>query len=367
MIVSEARIKANRENALKSTGPKTDEGKQKSRLNAITHGLCTSVVVPEDARTVTGRALQFFDTLRPQNDFHCWVVSEVSLTTFKIDRAERMDRRVRDKIAIKAELSWDEDRKLEVEYLGEQLGNRPAIVVEKLKATPQGCEWMMTRWAMLAYCADCKRPWTPAQVQLAFDLLATPADFREGHNPGVAIDTEGRVIDAGDDPAAVARREIQLLKIRIEQVAPLDEANRCLAMADLNDDHDPELKRVRRYEGSLHSRLRWCINQLQKEGPPREIPRWLKVKWLGNQDEFNVMFKAKLEAEAEAASPPEPEPAAQSEVAAKPATPTLQLEPLAVTPIDFEAISTNRPSRNRKNLDDLRASRRRKAERRLGA
>ena len=75
-----------------STGPKTVEGKEKSRLNALKHGLCSSTVVPEDARLVLGRTEDYFKTLRPQNDFHCWLVSQIALLSVRIDRSERIER-----------------------------------------------------------------------------------------------------------------------------------------------------------------------------------------------------------------------------------------------------------------------------------
>src|SRR5947208_10365630 len=37
--ISEAQLKANQENAQKSTGPKTEEGKKRARINATRHGL----------------------------------------------------------------------------------------------------------------------------------------------------------------------------------------------------------------------------------------------------------------------------------------------------------------------------------------
>jgi hypothetical protein len=43
--ISEARLAANRENAQKSTGPVTPEGKAKSRLNAVKHGLTGATVL----------------------------------------------------------------------------------------------------------------------------------------------------------------------------------------------------------------------------------------------------------------------------------------------------------------------------------
>jgi len=40
-------IEANRLNALKSTGPRTDEGKQRSRCNAVHHGLTAETVIAD--------------------------------------------------------------------------------------------------------------------------------------------------------------------------------------------------------------------------------------------------------------------------------------------------------------------------------
>jgi hypothetical protein len=284
MFVSEARIAANRRNALRSTGPKTAEGKARSRANALKHGLCASVVVAEDAALVQRRSVDFFKTLRPQNHFHCWLVTEIALLTIRIERVERMERRVRDKLAIQAELGWDDDRRLEMIRLGSTLGNQPEEVVEQLRRTPQGCEWLMGRWAMLAYSADEKTSWTAEQDQLAFDLLGTPALFRQGHKPGAALDFDGKVVEPAAGPAAVARREIAALRERRDLVAGMDEANRSLAEADLGDDSDPELRRLRRYESTLHGRLRWCQSQLRHQSPLEEPYRGLMTTWLGQQE-----------------------------------------------------------------------------------
>jgi hypothetical protein len=267
MIVSESRIQANRRNALLSTGPRTPEGKERSRANALKHGLCASVVVEENLELVQERTNRLFFALKPQNEYHNWLVDKAAILSIRIDRSERMERRVRDKVSLKAELVWDDDRQLEIEVLGSMLGCQPAETVAALKKSPLGCEWLMTRWAMLAYVADIDKVWTEEQTHLAFDMLATPAAFRKGRKPGDALDFDGHLIEPSSDLAGVARREIAALKARREVAADIDEVERALAEADLTNDADPEIRRLRRYESALYRRLRWCVGQINEASP----------------------------------------------------------------------------------------------------
>ena len=356
MIVSEARVAANRRNAQRSTGPKTEEGKQRSRANALKHGLCASVVVAEDVQLVQQRASDWFDALKPQDEFQSWLVDEIAVLSIRIDRCERMERRARDLKAMRAELCWEDDRRLDAVRLGGLLSKRPGEVVEELRRTPQGCEWLMTRWAMLAHTADVKGSWTPDQSRMAFDLLGTPIEFREGIKPGASLDLDGRLIESADDPAAVARREIDALKQRREVVEGLDEVNQALAVADLNDEDDPELRRLRRYEATLHRRLRWCLAQLRYESPHhRAHPGLTRPRW-----------DARPEASAEPAPKPEPEKPKEFWQAKAP-NPPFDLEadeiPAPGEVADIPAILSARRERKLRKAEARRESSRRKLER----
>ena len=44
-MTSLRQIQANRRNALRSTGPTTEAGKERSRRNAVRHGLCAETVI----------------------------------------------------------------------------------------------------------------------------------------------------------------------------------------------------------------------------------------------------------------------------------------------------------------------------------
>jgi hypothetical protein len=359
MNVSQARIDANRRNCLLSKGPTSPEGKRISRANALKHGLCASAVVPEDLQAVQLRSTELFDNLKPQDEVQAWMVDQAAVITLRIDRCVRMERRARDKSSLRAELTWDDDRRLEAETLGRSLHKDPGEVVEALRRTPHGCDWLMDRWAMLAYSADVQqKTWTDEQTRLAFDLLATPHALRPGKRPGLLLDRYGQVLDEGHDPAAVARREIAALEERRAVVAELDEVERHLAASDLSNEGGAELRRLRRYESTLHSRLRWCLAQIALDRPYRRLEPVLRKEW------------------GETAEPElKPEPKSPDEVAAEGWTPSMINPPFDLTEdeapapgydIDLPAILSARREKRFRKAEARREAKRQKADRLRG-
>ena len=367
MTVSAAKIEANRKNSLKSTGPRTEAGKRRSRANALKHGLCASVAVPESAELIRARALEMFDSLAPQDEFQTWITNRVALLTIRVDRSERMERRSRDKVCLRALLTWDIDREAEVERLGAKLGARPEEVSRELRRTKHGCDWLIRRWSLLANAADEGTPWTDAQVRLAFDLLGTPAAFREGRRPGVELDESGRVLDPADDQAAVARRQVEALQGQRDEVAEIDEVERHMAESDLSHDADAECRRLRRYETKLHREIRWSIAQLQSRVFERRT-----------RPDLRPTFDPGIEPEPQFASDSAPEPALKpepksaDEIAAEGWTPEMISPPFDLHPDEFPEpgqfpdipkIVANRREKKLKKAESRRDSKRRKVER----
>ena len=68
-MASPAQINANRANALKSTGPRSAEGKSASRFNALKHGMdAASIVIPgEDPAEYEALAAHYLDEYHPQS------------------------------------------------------------------------------------------------------------------------------------------------------------------------------------------------------------------------------------------------------------------------------------------------------------
>ena len=84
-MATEAQIKANQENAKKSTGPLTDEGKQRSSMNAMTHGIFSTIPL------LPGENLEQFKLLeeeiikayQPKDAMECLLVQRVYLTCMR--------------------------------------------------------------------------------------------------------------------------------------------------------------------------------------------------------------------------------------------------------------------------------------------
>ena len=70
MPISDLQLIANRENAQHSTGPRTPEGKKRSSLNALRHGLTGQVVVmpSEDLQAYNAFLDRYIKGLNPKNE-----------------------------------------------------------------------------------------------------------------------------------------------------------------------------------------------------------------------------------------------------------------------------------------------------------
>ena len=88
-MISIERIAANRANALKSTGPKSDEGKKHSALNATRHGLTgQTVVMPtDDLNAYTEFLTSFQDDLNPGGALEKQFVQQLADCSWRLNRA----------------------------------------------------------------------------------------------------------------------------------------------------------------------------------------------------------------------------------------------------------------------------------------
>ena len=180
---SQKRIEANRRNAQKSTGPRTPEGKNRSRFNGVKHGLrATVAVLPgEDPAAFQERVDALMERFAPQNPVEADLLERVAATTWSLERAnraeaarlsqlirndsrEREEREQEEAILLGRRLFWDARGPCQLyphtPYSGSSEPriswspdpndpNQPAILVLRLERTVAGCRWLLDRWGEL--------------------------------------------------------------------------------------------------------------------------------------------------------------------------------------------------------------------------
>jgi hypothetical protein len=78
----------NRANSLHSTGPRTEAGKQRSALNALTHGLSsrTALLPAEDLAAYQNHLRQFRDEYHPETATETQLVQDLADTSWRLNR-----------------------------------------------------------------------------------------------------------------------------------------------------------------------------------------------------------------------------------------------------------------------------------------
>jgi len=90
---TEAQINANRENAQKSSGPRSAEGKEASSRNSLKHGLCANkhLLLDEDPEQFRRLLEELLDRLRPVGPYEERLVLRIANARWRLDRAFNME------------------------------------------------------------------------------------------------------------------------------------------------------------------------------------------------------------------------------------------------------------------------------------
>ena len=213
------RAEINRKNARKSTGPRSAEGKERSRFNAVKHGLTarTLVLPGEDPDALQLRLDGWIDSLKPKNELEHYLVDRAVRVSWQLDRADRAEvarfaARIRDDefrdtyrgvsvdvAALGRRLFWDRRGPLELyphSPLKDQLlahkqprtsfsgladdPDDPERLLIQLERSSAGCTWLLQQWAELREILDQDLLWQPIDRFKAIRLLGRqPAQAAE--------------------------------------------------------------------------------------------------------------------------------------------------------------------------------------------
>src|SRR3954462_5544830 len=190
------RARINRNNAQRSTGPRTEAGKKSAYLNSYKHGLCMKkLALPvEDAALLQEKLDRWVEHYEPSTPGECELIEMAVTASVQRDRSRRYLTAALSEQVLNAEKRWDEAREDEVLSLVKLLDKEPGAAVARLKRTGHGCRWLIARWRGLA------------------ERLATPESEGGGWGPAGclgAVRLQGQVpgpTHLGGSPEAAATR-----------------------------------------------------------------------------------------------------------------------------------------------------------------
>src|SRR5215217_4894666 len=92
-MASDKQVRANRQNALKSTGPKTPEGKDVVRLNAVKHGLLSQeILLPNENKAAFEELSERLrEELQPVGELESLLVDRIIAAHWRLRRLGRVE------------------------------------------------------------------------------------------------------------------------------------------------------------------------------------------------------------------------------------------------------------------------------------
>ena len=181
MPASDWKIRVNQANAEKSTGPRTEAGKERARANALKHGLSgAGIVIPaEEGDAIKSRAEIWRGGFVLDSPTKEWAFDQFVVNTVRIELCQAHQRALGQSEMARAEAAWALDKQLEAALLGDRIDRKPQITTKQLRKTKYGCEWLMSEWCVLGIAAE-NGPWSDEQLQHALDLAGVRTDARAG-------------------------------------------------------------------------------------------------------------------------------------------------------------------------------------------
>ncbi|HEV3163573.1 MAG TPA: hypothetical protein VGZ22_05995 [Isosphaeraceae bacterium] len=292
---SEKQLLANQQNAQKSTGPKTAEGKTRSRRNALKHGLAGGGVVLNraDDAALAAKLKELNEHLEPIDVLERNLVTRVAIATIQMEKCVRKDRAETARRQRRALWRWEEKQHLAVADILEQFEDRPAEAVAALCSTSYGCDCLMDEWQELEQELIAPDHWTSEQTLHAMRLFGQDPSLSidQLDGPGVVIMRHARhlgtaegatreaTIQAMQAIMAAERVRLQALRDRLwnEEEKPTRTEVEDVAGVDTSDKGARLHGYEKSHELSMHRNLKRLIDLRKIEPEHQSVARWHKT------------------------------------------------------------------------------------------
>ncbi len=149
---TEAQRRASRENGAKSRGPTSPEGKDVSKFNGVTHGLCAvHVTLPgEDPAAFEAERGAWFGDWRPCSFTRAVLVERAAVSSWRLRRAVRAEADVLRARGEEAGRQFDNERELRVRRAVDRFDDDPRAAITLLWCSRDGVDRLIKSWRSLS-------------------------------------------------------------------------------------------------------------------------------------------------------------------------------------------------------------------------
>ena len=294
-MASPEQIRANQNNAKRSTGPHKTE---RTRFNNLKHGLrAEEVVLPgEDPAAFEAELQAWIDDWKPRSHTRAVLVERAAIASWRLRRATRSESALRARLADDAGIAFDSEAQLRVERTVDRFEEDPRAALSLLESSGLGIDRLLRAWAELdAALESGPAAWDQERYHGRLMLLlghprvgglfeagplpTASARLLRSHAPGAKPLPAGEAEETVAGLRRLAAEEMGRLRER-RLCAPDPGPERVKAMAAAAADGSKEAQLHHRYElaheQSLRAALRGLL-ALEKSGadlpePPEDEP-----------------------------------------------------------------------------------------------
>jgi hypothetical protein len=274
-------IRANRNNAKKSTGPKSANGKARSRLNGLTHGMRSEevVLVSESKEDYDKHLAAWTADWNPPTMARAHLVEKLAFNAWKSKRLARMEKSRIERRYDEALKEFTEVEEARVRSIFAKIRTNPVGVVAELETTKTGLRRMIREWRELQMALADPADWNDYDMHHAMYCNLLGEDLYAGERGDLSAGLFNHNNYDPDNPNERARLDAAEYETTVATMKEtvLDEIGRLWDLLDELPEVTPEQRRYaeseslgfdvsdnafRRYEGQLNRSFLADLKQL---------------------------------------------------------------------------------------------------------